>query len=95
MKNKMKKNIHRVIEERKRVMRALDKLDVRVFPSSTNFLLVKTIVPDVVRKFRDIGILILDLSNQLPSGFIRVSTGIREENDAFIAGYKKIREAYD
>ena len=94
MKNKMKKNIHRVIEERKRVMRALDKLDVRVFPSSTNFFLAMTMIPNAVRKFRDIGILILDLSNQLSSGFIRVSTGTREENDAFIAGYKIIREAY-
>jgi histidinol-phosphate/aromatic aminotransferase/cobyric acid decarboxylase-like protein len=91
----MKRNIHRVLEERKRVMRTMDKLGVRVFPSSTNFFLVKTIVPDVVRKLRDIGILISDLSNQLPSGFIRVSTGNREENDTFLAGFKKIRKAYD
>ena len=91
----MKRNIHRVLEERKRVMRTMDKLGVRVFPSSTNFFLVKTIVPDVVRKLRDIGILISDLSNQLPSGFIRVSTGNREENDTFLAGFKKIHKAYD
>jgi histidinol-phosphate aminotransferase len=91
----MKRNIHRVIKERKRVMRALDKLGVEVFPSSTNFFLAMTKIPDVVRKLRDIGILISDLSNQLPSGFIRVSTGTSEENDTFIAGYKKIRKAYD
>ena len=91
----MKKNIHRVIEERERVIRTLDKLDVQVFPSSTNFFLAMTKIPDVMRKLRDIGILISDLSNQLPSGFIRVSTGTREENDAFIAGYKKIFKAYD
>jgi histidinol-phosphate aminotransferase len=90
----MKKNIHRVIKERKRVMRALDKLDVRVFPSSANFFLAMTKIPDASRKLRDIGILISDLSNQLPSGFIRVSTGTREENNTFIGGYKKIREAY-
>ncbi len=91
----MKKNIHQAIKERKRVMRTLDKLDVQLFPSSTNFFLAMTKIPDVVRKLRDIGILISDLSNQLSSGFIRVSTGTREENDIFIAGYKKIRKAYD
>jgi len=87
----MKRNIHQVIEERKRVMRALDKLDVRVFPSSANFFLAMTEIPDVERKLRDVGILISDLSNQLPPGFIRISTGTREENDIFVAGYKKIR----
>jgi histidinol-phosphate/aromatic aminotransferase/cobyric acid decarboxylase-like protein len=48
-----------------------------------------------VRKLRDTGILIHDLSNQLPSGFIRISTGTHEENDAFIPEYKKICKAYD
>ena len=35
----IKRNIHIVIEERKRVMRTLDKLGVRLFPSNTNFFL--------------------------------------------------------
>jgi len=42
----------------------------------------------------DMGIQILDLSNQLSPGFIRVSIGTSEENDAFIKGYAKIRETY-
>lgn len=91
----MRRNVHRVIEERKRVMRTMDKLDVRVFPSSANFFLAMSGISDIAKKLRDIGILILDLSNQLSSGFIRVSIGTREENNTFIAGYKKIREAYD
>jgi histidinol-phosphate aminotransferase len=91
----MKRNIHRVIEERERVMRTLKKLDVKVFPSRTNFFLAMTKIPDVVRKFRDIGILISDLSNQLSPGFIRISIGTREENDIFIAGYKEILKACD
>ncbi len=60
----------------------------------TNFLLLKTDIPDIVGKLADIGILISDLSNQLSSGFIRVSIGNREDNDAFIAGYMKICEIY-
>jgi len=69
-------------------------LAVRVSQSTTNFLLVKTEIPDIVKRLWDIGILILDLSNQLPSGFVRVSIGSGEENDAFIVGYVKIRETY-
>ena len=65
-----------------------------VCQSTTNFLLVKTEIPDIVKRLRDIGILVLDLSNQLPSGFVRVSIGTGEENDTFIAGYIKIRETY-
>ncbi len=65
---------------------------VCVYPSSTNFLLAKTEIPDTVRRFRDIGVFIADLSNQLPPGFVRVSIGTREENDALITGYMKIRQ---
>lgn len=91
----MSKNIRRVIEERDRVMRTLNQSDVQVFPSSTNFFMAMTKIPDLVRKLKDIGILISDLSDQLSSGFIRISTGTREENDSFLAGYKKILGASD
>jgi histidinol-phosphate/aromatic aminotransferase/cobyric acid decarboxylase-like protein len=60
---------------------------------SRNFLLAKTDMSDMVRKLDDIGIQILDLSNQLAPGFIGVSIGTREENDTFIEGYMKIRAA--
>jgi len=91
----MRRNIHRVIEEKKREMRALEKLDVQIFPSSTNFLLVKTMVPDAVRMLKDIGILVSDVSNQLSAGFLRISIGTREDNDTFIAGYKRILKDCD
>jgi histidinol-phosphate aminotransferase len=90
----VRRNVQRVVEERERVWRTLNELAVHVCQSTTNFLLVKTEIPDIVKRLRDIGILVLDLSNQLPSGFVRVSIGTGEENDAFIAGYIKIREAY-
>ena len=91
----MRKNVHRVIVERERIYSKLNELAVQAYQSFTNFLLVRADIPDVVGKFKDIGILISDLSNQLPSGFIRVSIGSRKENEAFITGYMRIREAYD
>jgi len=90
----MKKNVHRIIKERERVWSTLVKLGVHVYSSSANFLLMKAGVPDAAEKFKEIGVLVSDLSNQLPPGFIRVSIGTREENDAFISGYLQIREAF-
>lgn len=90
----VRRNVQRVVEERERIWRTLNELAIRVCQSTTNFLLVRTEIPDIVKRLGDIDILVLDLSNQLPSGFVRVSIGTGEENDAFIAGYVKIREAY-
>ena len=91
----MERNVGLVIAERARVWRKLNERGGQAYESSTNFLLVRTDIPDIAGKFADIGILISDLSNQLAPGFIRISIGTREENDAFIAGYMRIRETYD
>ncbi len=90
----MRRNVSRVIAERERVWNTLNESAIQVYQSTTNFLLAKTDIPDLVRKLDDMGIQILDLSNQLSPGFIRVSIGTPEENDAFIKGYAKIRETY-
>ncbi|MEA3221660.1 MAG: histidinol-phosphate transaminase [Thermodesulfobacteriota bacterium] len=89
----MRDNVTLVIKERERLRKSLNKLGVHVYPSSTNFLLIKTKILDIAKRFKDIGVLISDLSSQLSPGFIRVSIGTREENDVFIAGYTKILEA--
>jgi histidinol-phosphate aminotransferase len=85
----MRRNVGRVIAERERVWNTLNESAIQVYQSTTNFLLAKTDIPDLVRKLDDVGIQILDLSNQLSPGFIRVSIGTPEENDAFIKGYMK------
>jgi histidinol-phosphate/aromatic aminotransferase/cobyric acid decarboxylase-like protein len=41
-------------------------------------------VPDLVIRLRDEGVLVADVSNQLPAGFFRVSIGMPGENDAFV-----------
>jgi histidinol-phosphate aminotransferase len=87
----MRENVRRVVEERERLRRALDELGVHVYPSSTNFLLVRSEVPDLVRRLRDEGVLVADVSNQLPAGFFRVSIGTPGENDAFVDALAKQR----
>jgi histidinol-phosphate aminotransferase len=80
----MRENVRRVVGERERLRRALDKLGVHVYPSSASFLLVRTDEPDVVAWLGDKGVLVADVSNQLPAGFFRVSVGTPGENDAFV-----------
>jgi histidinol-phosphate aminotransferase len=88
----MRKNVRQIIKERERLRQALVELGTRVYASSTNFLLVQTRVPDMARQLEHAGVLVSDVSNQLPPGFIRVSIGVPEENDAFLAAFMKIRE---
>jgi len=51
-------------------------------------------LPGAARRFRDLGVLVSDLSTQLPPGFIRVSVGTREENDVFLDSCMKILEKH-
>jgi histidinol-phosphate aminotransferase len=86
----MRENVHQLVEEKERLRHALEALGVDVHPSSANFLLVRTRVPDVARRLRDVGVLVADVSEQLPPGFVRVSVGTRTENDAFLTACAKI-----
>jgi histidinol-phosphate aminotransferase len=88
-------NVQRVIEERERLWSALHEQGTHVYPSTTNFLLINTGFPDAASRLEEIGIRVSDLSNQLPAGFIRVSIGTPEENDAFIGAYMRIRDSHD
>jgi histidinol-phosphate aminotransferase len=91
----MKRNVRRVIEERERVLRKLDKLGAHVYSSRANFFLMKIELPGAVRRIRDMGVLVSDISGQLSPGFIRVSVGTPEENDVFLDSYTKILEEED
>ena len=73
----------------------LEEIRLQVYPSCTNFFLIKTRIPDVARKLRDRGILVFDLSNQWLSGYIRVSVGTPKENDIFLSAIRGILEARD
>jgi histidinol-phosphate aminotransferase len=82
--NYMTENVSRIVKERERLRQALAELGVAVHPSDTNFLLVRAEVPELVAQLRDSGVLVYDVSDQLPSGFFRVSIGTPQENDTFL-----------
>ncbi|UCE13021.1 MAG: aminotransferase class I/II-fold pyridoxal phosphate-dependent enzyme [Candidatus Heimdallarchaeota archaeon] len=84
------KNIEMTIREKERVTRELEKMELQVYPSTTNFLLVNTKIADIGEKLAKKGIMVLDLSSKWRSGFIRVSIGTKYENDAFLTNINQI-----
>jgi len=81
-------NVEKIIAERERVKEGLRKLNIEVFPSKGNFLLIKSNVPDFEQKIIEKGILIKSLSEEWLSDFYRVSIGLPKENDTFLLAMK-------
>lgn len=86
----MTNNVALVSEERERVSQKASAMGVEVYPSSTNFLLMRTSQANAARKLKERGVLVFDPSNQFPSQFIRVSIGTPEENDIFLSSLEEI-----
>ncbi len=76
----------RTAAERDRVHATLAaRDDVEVWPSSANFLLLRTAVPDLFERLLERGVLVRDFSRQPRlSGCLRVTIGTPDENDAFL-----------
>jgi histidinol-phosphate aminotransferase len=84
----IKEAVSKVISERERLLKELQKLEgVKVFPSRANFFLFKTpFGADIVhKKLLERGVLVRNVS-YLPrlEGYLRVNIGKPEENDIFI-----------
>lgn len=78
------------VSERSLMMTALEDLGFQVFNSKSNFLLVKSAIPDLGVRLRQEGILIEDLSGVWIQGYSRVTIGSKEENDALLAAVSKL-----
>ncbi|OBI82992.1 histidinol-phosphate transaminase [Mycobacterium asiaticum] len=78
-----------LIAERERVSTALRGMGFRVIPSDANFVLFGEFAdaPGAWRHYLDAGVLIRDVG--IP-GFLRATTGLAEENDAFLRASAEI-----
>jgi len=78
-----------LIAERERVTTALTGMGFRVVPSDANFVLFGEFAdaPAAWQRYLDVGILIRDVGI---SGYLRATTGLAEENDAFLAASAQI-----
>lgn len=76
-----------IVEERERLATLLGRLPgVKVYPSETNFLLVKLpcLAEGLWQELRQAGIHVRLVGNEMPQ-FLRISVGLRTENDRLLA----------
>lgn len=85
-------SVKSLIAERERVSTALVGMGFRVVPSDANFILFGTFAdaPATWQRYLDAGVLIRDVG--IP-GYLRVTTGLAEENDAFLRASARIAAA--
>lgn len=76
-------------KERAKMSKALENLNIRVFPSYANFVFFKSHQTHLFDKLLDQGILIRDFKGPLASYF-RVSIGTTEDNEQFINALKEV-----
>jgi len=78
-----------LVAERERVSAALHAMGFRVIPSDANFVLFGEFpdAPTAWRHFLDDGVLIRDVG--IP-GYLRVTIGLTQENDAFLAASHRL-----
>jgi histidinol-phosphate aminotransferase len=87
--------IRMILSERERLAAALSRLPgVATFPSDANFILLRTDRPsrDVFEALRRRGVLVRDLGGNpgMLRGCLRVTVGIKVENDAFLEALREI-----
>lgn len=87
------KHVGLIISERNRLMRDLEKIPVviHIYPSDSNFLLVKVKDPDLIYKTLVGRNIIIRNRNSVVSGCLRITVGTPTENTRLINALKKIK----
>jgi len=81
--------IGHVNSEKERLRSRLESLGVKVYESYTNFLLLKTGIPDAHRELAKHGVVVKQIGSLGPD-YIRVTIGTREENDKFLEAMEAV-----
>ena len=88
-----KKRIRRIITERERIAGSLKKMSIieKIFPSDSNFLLVKTKNADLIYAELIDNKIIVRNRNKIVPGCIRITVGTKRENDKLLGTLRRIR----
>lgn len=88
----IKKQVKRLISERKRLITSLRKMSIieKVYPSDSNFLLVKTIDADRIYTMLIDKDIIVRNRNKMVEGCIRITVGTRNENNRLLKALRTI-----
>lgn len=84
----LERSVALVRRERDRLTMLLRERGFEVLPSQGNFVTVRVGAPEFVRALAEHGISVLSLANYGLPEWIRVSVGMTEENDAFLAALR-------
>ena len=89
----LKKRIRKIITERERLAESLKKISIieKIFPSDSNFLLVKTKDADFIYSELIDNKIIVRNRNKIVPGCIRITVGTPVENDKLIRSLREIK----
>lgn len=82
--------VKKTIHERERLKKSIEDLGFVVFPSHTNFLLVKTSISEFALELKRKNILISDLSRTWFKDYYRIAVGSADENNKLLKAIKEI-----
>jgi len=87
-----KKRIRRIITERERITGSLKKMSIieKIFPSDSNFLLVKTRNADLIYSELIDNKIIVRNRNKIVPGCIRITVGTKRENNKLLGTLRRI-----
>ena len=91
----MLERVEVIRKERDRLLERFLGEGIEAYGTSANFILIRSMIPQVVEVLKKRGILVRDISDQMPAGFIRVTTGTEEENHIFFREYLKLSGKID
>jgi histidinol-phosphate aminotransferase len=85
--------VRRIKKEKERLVNALGKLSIieKVFPSDSNFLLVKTRNADMIYSELIDNKIIVRNRNKMVPGCIRITVGTERENTRLLTALQRIR----
>jgi len=86
----MTANVDKILREKAKMEKTLSKIGVSFFTGETNFILVKTKIPDFAIKLKEADIFIKDLSDEWLDDYFRISIGLPEENGILLSIIKKL-----
>lgn len=89
----MLQRVRKLCDERDSLFERLLEQGIEVFKSSGNFLLVRSPDPQTAEGLKERGVLVKDLSDQMPKGYIRATVGKPEENDLFIREFLQLLDS--
>jgi len=83
-------HIELIIEERSRLTKELKKMEFKVYPSMTNFIMLKSDIKDLALKLENKRVLIRDFCNDIKNHY-RITVGSKEDNDYLIKTLKEVK----